>query len=261
MPWQPIATGVLIVFFLLLGRIWPRTEPAIDWKVSAINVGTGAMLAVVRTGILIALAAPLAALDGGLVDLELVSWVPLQILLVYILLDFAKYWLHYAHHRVPALWFFHRTHHSSEHLNATSGLRMHLVDVAQLTLVPIVVFGILFDMSSFHPWILPGVFVAGAAMDAFEHANIRIDPKHPFWRTWDLVLNNPHFHSWHHTREGAYKDGNYGLGMTIWDRLFGTEVTEDEPPELYGLGHQWIALDFIGLQLLRRRDDRDYDHH
>ena len=260
MPWQPLATGVLILVFLLVGLIWPRVQPAIDWKVSAINIVTGAFLAVVRTGILIALAVPMASYGSALVDLSLIRWAPLQFVLVFVVLDFARYWVHYAHHRVPALWFFHRTHHSSEHLNATSGLRMHVVDVAQLTLIPVVLFGILFDISSFPEWLLPAVLILGAATDAFEHANVRMDPKNPFWRAWDMVLNNPHFHSWHHTREGAHKDGNYGLGMTIWDRMFGTEVTEEKPPELYGLGHQWIRLDLIGLQLLSRRDDRDYDH-
>ena len=261
MPWQPIATGLLIVVFLGLGYLRPRVEPGIDWKVSAVNVATGALLAAVRTGVLVLVAAPVAALGGGLIDLGSVTWIPVQLVLVYVLLDFARYWLHYAHHRVPALWFFHRTHHSSEHLNATSGLRMHIADCVQLTLVPVVLFGLLFDISSFEAWIFPLVIVLGAAMDAFEHSNLRIDPKHPVWRTWDLVFNNPHFHAWHHTNEGHIKDGNYGLGMTVWDRLFDTEVTEDLPPAEYGLGHQWIALDFLGLQLLRRREGFDYDHH
>ena len=55
-------------------------------------------------------------------------------LATFLALDFLRYWLHRLHHRVPFFWQFHRVHHSSEHLNATSGLRMHAFDLVQLAL-------------------------------------------------------------------------------------------------------------------------------
>ncbi len=101
---------------------------------------------------------------------------------------------------------------------------------------------------------LPVALMIGGFFDAFEHANLRMNSRNPVFKAWNLLFNNPHFHSWHHTRDGHIKDGNYGQALTIWDRMFGTDVTEDEPPERYGLGHQWIQLDVIGLQLLTPRE-------
>lgn len=253
--WQPVAVLGSILFFLGLGAVWPRQQPGIDWKVSITNIVTGGVLFAIRKGILFAL--PIAAADqaGGLIDVGALGGVGVvQFLFLVVLLDFVRYWVHYADHRVPFLWKFHRTHHSSEHLNATSGLRMHWFDVIQLTFIPVVLFGLLFDVSGFDAWVFPAALMVGAVFDAFEHANIRMNSQNPVFKAWNLVFNNPHFHSWHHTREGAYKDGNYGQAFTFWDRMFGTDVTEDEPPVTYGLGHMHIQLDLIGLQLLTPRE-------
>lgn len=253
--WQPVAVLGSILFFLAVGAVWPRDKPGIDWKVSILNVVTGGLLFALRKGVLFIL--PIAAADqvGGLIDLGALGGIALvQFLFVVLVLDFARYWAHYASHRVPILWSVHRSHHSSEHLNSTSGLRMHWVDVLILTAIPVVLFGLLFDISGFSPWVFPAALMVGAFFDAFEHANIRMDSQTWYYKAFNTVFNNPHFHSWHHTREGAYKDGNYGQALTIWDRMFGTDVTEDLPPETYGLGHMWIKLDLVGLQLLTPRD-------
>ena len=50
-----------------------------------------------------------------------------------------------------------------------------------------------------------------------------------------MLLNNPHFHVWHHTRDGTEIDGNYGNSLLIWDRLFGTDVTQDKIPLELGI--------------------------
>ena len=41
----------------------------------------------------------------------------LQLPLLLLLADLIFYWLHWAFHRVPALWALHKVHHSSEHLD------------------------------------------------------------------------------------------------------------------------------------------------
>jgi len=161
-----------------------------------------------------------------------------------------------AHHRVSWLWTFHRVHHSAETLDATTGLRMHLVDFLQLSLMPVVLFGVLLDTSGWATWVLPAALSVGAVSDAFQHGNIRWSPNHPLARAWNLVLNHPHFHVWHHTRDGHLCDGNYGNALVIWDRLFRTEVTQPTPPPLLGLeGDQALVDSIVGWQLLRRREE------
>jgi sterol desaturase/sphingolipid hydroxylase (fatty acid hydroxylase superfamily) len=75
----------------------------------------------------------------------------------------------------------------------------------------------------------------------------------PLFRAWNTVLNNPHFHSWHHVREDALAHGNYGQTLVVWDRLFGTAVDRDAPPASFGLsGDDALQRTPWGLQLLRR---------
>lgn len=219
---------------------------------TVINVINGLILFGLKLAVLGAL---LSYLNIGLIKLDWLPAGPAQLVFAFLLLDFTRYWVHYADHRVPLLWRFHRVHHSAETLDATTGLRMHLVDFLQLSLIPVVLFGLLFDGRQLEPWVLPAALAIADVFDAFEHSNMRWSEKNPLTRAWGLVLNNPLFHSWHHTRDGALCDGNYGNTLVIWDRMFGTDVTRPEPPPLMGL-EESQALDdrsVLGLQLLRPR--------
>ena len=169
-------------------------------------------------------------------------------------LDFTRYWLHRAHHRVSWLWTFHRVHHMTERLDATAGLRMHVVDFLQLAMLPVVLFSVVLNVSSWPTWVLPAALAVGAVADAFQHANLRWNPRHPVARIWGWVFNHPHFHAWHHTRDGSLCDGNYGNALVIWDRMFGSDVTGAELPEAYGLeSDQALTNDLVSMHLLRRR--------
>ncbi len=254
-----------ILLFLGLGALAPRVQPAVSARDSLTDVATGGLLYLVRLLIMAAVGWVLTVLPGGWIPLEALAHPALQLLVVFLMLDFARYWMHRASHRVGFLWTFHRTHHSGELITSTTGLRMHVVDIFLLTMIPVVLFQFLFDISSFGEWVLPVALMIGGFFDAFEHANLRVNSQTPWFKAWNTVFNNPHFHAWHHTRDGHIKDGNYGQALTIWDRLFGSDVTEDEPPERYGLGHQWLELTVLGLQLLRPRevppDHSPYEKH
>ncbi|MFT5682614.1 MAG: sterol desaturase/sphingolipid hydroxylase (fatty acid hydroxylase superfamily) [Myxococcota bacterium] len=175
-----------------------------------------------------------------------------QFAVAFLLLDFTRYWVHRADHRVPFLWKFHRVHHSVERMDATAGLRMHAVDFVQLSIIPILLFGVLLDTSSFVPWSLQAAFGIGIFFDTFQHANLRFDITHPLLGAWHKVLNNPHFHAWHHTREGNLCDGNYANSVVIWDRLFGSNVTRPELPELFGINEKQALAGTRELQLSPR---------
>ncbi|MEC8424559.1 MAG: sterol desaturase family protein, partial [Myxococcota bacterium] len=102
---------------------------------------------------------------------------------------------------------------------------------------------------------IPAAMAIGVLFDGFQHANLRVDVENPLFRAWNLLFNNPHFHSWHHTRDGHLQDGNYGNTLVIWDRLFGSEVTQPGSPALYGVGgDQALQNDPLSWLLLRRRE-------
>jgi len=205
--------------------------------------------------------------EVGLIDMSWLSAGWAQFLVAFLALDFTRYWLHRLDHRVPLLWTFHRVHHSSERMDATSGLRMHAVDFLQLSAIPLVLFGLLMDTATFQPWVVGAALGVGVFFDAFQHANLKIDLSKPWWRVWHLMFNNPHFHAWHHTRDGHIYDGNYGNTLVWWDRLFGSEVTQPHLPAEFGIsGDQALAgtreqklspvrlgIATLSMQLLRPR--------
>lgn len=245
---QILCHGLALGVFSVLGHLLARYPQSLIRRDNIINVTTG-------LGILVVLK-PLMGWINSVLDWHLVSlasfpaWA--QFLFAFLLLDFSRYWLHYMHHRVPFFWQFHRVHHSSRTLDATSGLRMHIVDFIQLALLPTLFFTAIFDIRAWSEWMLPSVLLVATFFDAFQHSNMRFNIEHPLGKAWHTLLNNPHFHAWHHVRDANNRDGNYGNVLLIWDRLFGTEVTEDTLPDLLGVSDdQNLQNDPLSLQLLR----------
>jgi len=249
---EALVKGGAMGTFLLLGGLLPR-----DRAQRLVNRDT--VLNLLNGALLILIVAPGIAwiadqAQVGLVALPLgdADWP--KLLVAFLLIDFFRYWLHRAHHRIPWLWTFHRVHHSAERLDATTGLRMHVVDFVQLALLPVLLFTVVIDTHDWPAWVLMVALGIGVVMDAFQHGNIRWNAAHPLARLWDLALNHPLFHSWHHTRDGDRCDGNYGNALVIWDRLFGSEVTGPAPPDLMGLEADQSLQDSLhGWQLLRPR--------
>jgi sterol desaturase/sphingolipid hydroxylase (fatty acid hydroxylase superfamily) len=245
-------SGGALIGFLLLSFFLPRDRSqGVVTGDTAINVANGLLLFGLKlTGITWVA----SRLQIGWMEASVLSHPFLQFLAAFFLLDFSRYWLHRAHHRLPWLWFFHRVHHMTERLDATAGLRMHIVDFIQLSLLPVLLFSALLNTSSWAAWVLPAALAVGVLFDAFEHANLRWHPQHPGARIWGTVFNHPHFHAWHHTKDGARCDGNYGNALVIWDRVFGSDVTGDELPEAYGLEpDQALVNGIVAMQCLKRQ--------
>ena len=225
--------GGAMALFLLIPLLAPRNrEQGLIHPDLVINLLNGLILFLLVAPLVHAIS---AQAQLGLVDLSgLPAWG--QFAVAFLALDFTRYWVHRADHRIPFLWRFHRVHHSSERMDATAGLRMHAVDFLQLSAIPIVLYGVLINTSVLAPWVIPAALGVGVFFDAFQHANITFDLTKPWWRVWHTFFNNPHFHAWHHTRDGHIHDGNYGNTLVWWDRLFGSDVTQPALPEHFGIG-------------------------
>jgi sterol desaturase/sphingolipid hydroxylase (fatty acid hydroxylase superfamily) len=244
---RPLLQGGALATFLIAGVVHPRVQGQKLLNSDLIkNLINGVVLFAFSV---VAIRVIAEQIHWGLLDLSGQSWW-LQFGVAFLCLDFARYWLHFMGHRVAFLWQFHRVHHSSEVLDASSGLRMHLVDFIQLAIIPILLFNVVFQPMS--AGVLETAMGVGIVFDCFQHSNLRWDVKKPVQKAWHLLLNNPHFHSWHHTRDGVLCDGNYSNTLIIWDRIFGTEVTRDHSPALLGLEpDQQIQNTVLGWQLLR----------
>lgn len=247
-----VATMGMMAAMQVMGHLLPRVPgQGLLTRDTVINLSTGTCLYVVRWLLPLGLLA--SVMGGGLIDLSFINLPLLQFLILFLVTDLSRYWLHYAHHRIPFLWQFHRVHHSSRTLDATSGLRMHVVDFVQLSLLPVVVTGLLFDVRSFSPDVFVSLGFVVAGFDSFQHANLQFELNHPLRRAWDRLFNNPHFHSWHHTAHiEACGDGNYGQALTVWDRAFGTCVSQENACTDLGLSEdQHLEETMLGLQLLK----------
>jgi sterol desaturase/sphingolipid hydroxylase (fatty acid hydroxylase superfamily) len=130
--------------------------------------------------------------------------------------SFGQYAFHVATHKIPLLWRLHRVHHCDDHLDATSALRVHPIEVvaSAAAVVPIIV------LCGLPPVVL-------AVFEAFEgiftlitHANIRVPG--PVDRLLRILFVTPYLHRIHHSPEQIETDSNYANVFTIWDRLFGT---------------------------------------
>jgi sterol desaturase/sphingolipid hydroxylase (fatty acid hydroxylase superfamily) len=147
-----------------------------------------------------------------------------------LLFDFGSYLTHNLQHKISFLWRFHRIHHSDYHLNVSSSLRFHPVDVIVSQCI----------------YQCVGVAIIGLPITAFviygsiavpllvmQHSNIRF----PQWfeHIASLIFATPGWHKIHHAADQQQTDSHYGDVFTFWDRIFGT-WGKKQPDEIeYGL--------------------------
>ncbi|MBM3845942.1 MAG: sterol desaturase family protein [Verrucomicrobia bacterium] len=167
------------------------------------------------------------------------SWagIPATILL----LDLGIYFQHRWMHSMPGLWRFHRMHHSDTHLDVTSGVRFHPVEMAVsmgLKGVMILVLGAS----------ATGVFLFEILLNAtslFNHSNARLPGGIDRILRWIIVT--PDFHRVHHSANPKETDSNFGFNLAIWDRIFGTYCAQP------ALGHDELQ---VGLEEFRKPEDQ-----
>lgn len=178
----------------------------------------------------------------------------------FLLSDFLNWSHHLVRHHVKVFWHFHVIHHSQRQMNLFTDLRVHSVEylIAQsIMFIP------LFMIPLSHPTIMG----YGAVMMWYTrliHANVRTS-----FGPLKHVLVTPQYHRVHHSIELRHRDRNFGVILTVWDRLFGTMYPHfDEYPETgvdevdfslpdrltpkAWLGSFWTQLAYPFRQLRRR---------
>ncbi len=97
---------------------------------------------------------------------------PLWLVLVvgFVLRDFVQWWIHRLLHRVPALWEFHKVHHSVEQMGFAAHLRFHWMETVvyrTIEYIPLALLGIgLYDFFIIHIFTL--------AVGHYNHSNITV---------------------------------------------------------------------------------------
>jgi ornithine lipid hydroxylase len=136
-----------------------------------------------------------------------------QFVLLTLLAEFPRYWLHRLGHTLVPLWRFHAVHHAPRVLYWLNVGRFHPVDKALQFLVETLPFLLL----GVAPEVLGLYFVFYAVAGFYQHSNCRVRLGLLNW-----ILAGPELHRWHHSARPAEGNANYGNKLILWDVVFGT---------------------------------------
>jgi len=165
--------------------------------------------------------------------------------------DFSQFAVHVLYHKIPALWEFHKAHHSAKVLTPFTGVRDHpvifVIDMfAYVGLVGLYV-GVLEWLD---PTIMERVYLWQASAIVFQLYFLGFLTSHYHlpvsFGIFNRVLVSPAYHMVHHVNHPDFYDKNFGHIFSFWDQMFGT----DAPP----------IIDTNGLVLgLSSDEERRYD--
>lgn len=154
--------------------------------------------------------------------------------------DISYYLYHVAQHKFPFLWELHKVHHSAEVLVGITKDRVHPLDSfmnrAWDGVIPGICLGI-WSVIALNPEELAvfgiNVYVMRnlLMMDFVRHTHYKIS-----FGPLDNIILSPHWHQLHHSADPRHYDKNFGLLLSIWDRMFGTAFVPDPDEDMkFGL--------------------------
>ncbi len=225
-----LAAGVLALLWIgeatvpmIVGRRRRIAHAARNFTLAALNA---IVLAVVFAGAMLAASEWARREHVGLLRIvALPAWAHWTFALV--LIDLWQYLWHRLNHRVPLLWSFHAVHHGDAEMDASSGVRFHVGEVAfsglaRLAVLPAI--GATVEHLALYELIVTPIVL-------FHHSNVRVPAR--LDRALRLVIVTPWMHWVHHSRWHPETDSNFSSGLSIWDRLFGTVRLRDDPRTIH----------------------------
>lgn len=248
---------------LLSPRIWWSESAKADYKILLINKAI--LLAVVPLLITkIALATIIFQQLYGFIGFPptqgslLPNWaVPICFtLFLFVLDDFARYFLHMLMHRWPVLWAFHKVHHSARTMTPFTVLRTHPIEGLLFTLRSILVqaisigtflylFGDQVDLVTVLG-VNVAVFIFNVTGSNLRHSHVPIY----YWKWLERILISPAQHQIHHSTLPRHFDKNFGAVLAIWDWIGGSlHLSEPETELKFGVSSK-VEADEQSLKTL-----------
>jgi sterol desaturase/sphingolipid hydroxylase (fatty acid hydroxylase superfamily) len=166
----------------------------------------------------------------------------LATLMTMVAIDGASYGVHRLMHRIGALWRIHAVHHGAEQLTPLTTYRQHPLEPLLLNGARGAAAGLaLAVVHTILPQRTPVATVFGLGAGFFvymftvnlHHAPVPV--RYPRWLRWMLI--SPHIHHLHHSASASHHGKNYGVVLSLWDRLLGTYYEQD-----VGLGELRFGL-------------------
>ena len=220
--------SILVIMMLLEWQTPARQSPIKATKRWVANFGL-----VFTSSVIARLAVPLGLTAAALYNQEhsigvfnqLTMPLSVAIILSLLLLDILIYWQHRLFHKIPILWRLHRVHHADAHVDTSTGLRFHPIEIG---------LSILIKLAAITALGVPAIAVLifeitlnGLAL--FNHANIRLPSA--IEKPLRLILITQALHRIHHSQNPEETNSNFGFSVTWWDRLFGSYKSQANQPD------------------------------
>ncbi len=243
---------------LLSWRLWTHPSSLLDMRIIATNTVFKLIVLAPVGAILIAGFAAvvsmatryliqLFALGDSLLGLRhLPGWFILvsYSTCLFVAQDFARFYLHRLQHKIPWLWCFHKVHHSAAVLTPLTLMRTHPVDMVLARLRDMIslgtVNGIAFALIGSELSVIEilGVNAFGFAFNLLG-ANLRHSHAYISFGALESIFISPAAHQIHHSIEPKHYDKNFGVCLSLWDRLYESHYparsTSPSKPLRFGL--------------------------
>ena len=149
-----------------------------------------------------------------------IAW---RVLVSIVAFDFLQWFHHVVRHKAEVFWYFHTIHHSQREMNLFTDGRVHILE-------PLIANTIMFIpmfMFQLNPSAVLSVAVVSRWYQRIYHANLRTH-----YGFLKYIMVTPQSHRIHHSVEPRHRDKNFGVMLTIWDRIFRTlHPNYEEYPE------------------------------
>jgi sterol desaturase/sphingolipid hydroxylase (fatty acid hydroxylase superfamily) len=136
-----------------------------------------------------------------------------QVLIAFLVADFAFMVMHYLSHRYAPLWRLHAVHHGVGRLYGYNGVIRHpLHQVIDMVVgnMPLVIIGMPVPVA-----VVLGFLISVTLIVQHSNVDARLGPLQRH-----LAIGR--VHHLHHVNWGTEGDCNFGLFLAVWDKLFGT---------------------------------------
>ena len=159
--------------------------------------------------------------------------------------DFTYYWFHRLHHQVRILWAAHVVHHSSDHFNYSTSLRL-----AWFSNIHKPFYWAWLAILGFNPAMIVTCITINSIYQGFCHTTFS-----KYWDKLSFIMNTPGLHAIHHGRNDFCIDKNYSGIFNIFDKLFGTyEPIDKNKTIVFGVTHPPKSNSPIEISIHEFRD-------
>jgi len=156
--------------------------------------------------------------------------------------DFMRYFLHRLFHEIPLLWSFHKLHHSAEVMTPLTLYRSHPIEVMLSLLRDFLTIGLVSGVffyvfgESVDAGLILGVnagrFIFNIAGANLRHSHVWLS----YGRKLEKIFISPAQHQIHHSDNFNHYNKNYGSQFALWDWVFGTlYVTNGREKVTFGI--------------------------